>query len=57
LCTEVDPDPSTADPSGAENPLGLRVLVKHARQDSNLRPLAPEASALSTELRALGRLG
>ena len=26
---------------------------KHARQDSNLRPLAPEASALSTELRAL----
>ena len=26
---------------------------ERARQDSNLRPLAPEASALSTELRAL----
>src|SRR5205085_11053840 len=26
-----------------------------ARQDSNLRPRAPEARALSTELRALGR--
>ncbi len=33
-----------------------REKAKHARQDSNLRPLAPEASALSTELRALGRL-
>ena len=27
---------------------------KRARQDLNLRPLAPEASALSTELRAPG---
>jgi uncharacterized protein len=27
--------------------------VKHARQDLNLRPSAPEADALSTELRAL----
>src|SRR5680860_392605 len=27
-------------------------LVRYARQDSNLRPLAPEASALSAELRA-----
>jgi hypothetical protein len=26
--------------------------LKRARQDSNLRPLAPEASALSAELRA-----
>ena len=34
-----------------------REKAKHARQDSNLRPLAPEASALSTELRALGGLG
>ncbi len=31
----------------------LQAKFKHARQDSNLRPLAPEASALSTELRAL----
>ena len=29
-----------------------RGFWKRARQDSNLRPLAPEASALSTELRA-----
>ena len=28
-------------------------MISRARQDSNLRPLAPEASALSTELRAL----
>jgi hypothetical protein len=29
-----------------------RAFHQRARQDSNLRPLAPEASALSTELRA-----
>jgi hypothetical protein len=28
------------------------VSVKYARQDLNLRPSAPEADALSTELRA-----
>ena len=32
-----------------------RPSMARARQDSNLRPLAPEASALSTELRAPGR--
>src|SRR4051812_8099549 len=31
------------------------ALRSRARQDSNLRPLAPEASALSTELRAPAR--
>jgi hypothetical protein len=30
----------------------LQAISERARQDSNLRPLAPEASALSTELRA-----
>ena len=30
---------------------------KHARQDSNLRPLPPEGSALSAELRARDRKG
>src|SRR3954451_6385479 len=32
---------------------GLAALGKHARLDSNQRPLPPEGSALSTELRAL----
>jgi hypothetical protein len=32
--------------------LRIGAISKHARQDSNLRPLAPEANALSTELRA-----
>ena len=30
-----------------------QMLLWRARQDSNLRPSAPEADALSTELRAL----
>jgi len=30
----------------------LQRLLRRARQDLNLRPLAPEASALSPELRA-----
>ena len=30
----------------------LTTPVRRARQDSNLRPLPPEGSALSTELRA-----
>ena len=30
-------------------------MERRAQQDSNLRPLAPEASALSTELCALAR--
>jgi hypothetical protein len=34
-------------------PTRRREFPTCARQDSNLRPLAPEASALSTELRAL----
>src|SRR5579875_1393152 len=34
---------------------GGSTRTKRARQDSNLRPLAPEASALSPELRAPGR--
>ena len=32
----------------------MRKSWGYARQDSNLWPLAPEASALSTELRARG---
>src|SRR6059058_5187198 len=32
----------------------LRMLKWRARQDSNLRPSAPEADALSTELQARG---
>src|SRR4051794_22207475 len=36
-------------------PRGASVRPR-ARQDSNLRPLAPEASALSTELRAPARV-
>ena len=32
----------------------VRSIRRRAQQDSNLRPLAPEASALSTELCALG---
>jgi hypothetical protein len=31
---------------------GSQVIVWYAREDSNLWPLAPEASALSAELRA-----
>jgi Asp-tRNA(Asn)/Glu-tRNA(Gln) amidotransferase A subunit family amidase len=31
-----------------------RRLLERARQDSNLRPSAPEADALSTELQARG---
>ena len=38
---------------GPVQPVG-RALTRRARQDSNLRPRAPEARALSTELRALG---
>src|SRR5690606_15146471 len=30
----------------------IRQSTRYARQESNLRPLAPEASALSSELRA-----
>jgi hypothetical protein len=43
------PDGRTADP---QNRYVFAGPPKRARQDSNLRPLAPEASALSTELRA-----
>ena len=43
--------------SEAGKAASCREKAEHARQDSNLRPLAPEASALSTELRALGGLG
>ena len=35
-----------------ETRLSRATFSRRARQDSNLRPLAPEASALSTELRA-----
>jgi uncharacterized protein with GYD domain len=45
----------TADTEAGLLELGLAVL--RARQDLNLRPLAPEASALSTELRAPGEQG
>ena len=38
--------------SRPSKPAHLQALLRRARQDSNLRPLAPEASALSTELRA-----
>ena len=38
-------------------PRRSRAFHQRARQDSNLRPLAPEASALSTELRARGADG
>jgi hypothetical protein len=38
-------------------PLLSRPALLRARQDLNLRPLAPEASALSTELRAPGGQG
>jgi hypothetical protein len=31
-----------------------QAILERARQELNLRPLAPEASALSAELRALG---
>ena len=41
--------------STAGNPVLSRGFVLRARQDSNLRLLPPEGSALSTELRALGR--
>src|SRR5436853_5967764 len=37
------------------DPHGRVWAGTRARQDSNLRPRAPEARALSTELRALGR--
>ena len=44
---------------GAFNKQGTELRALHApacaRKDSNLRPLAPEASALSTELRAQTR--
>ena len=39
-------------PAGSGRPRRSRAFHQRARQDSNLRPLAPEASALSTELRA-----
>src|SRR3984957_18898446 len=38
--------------SRSSKPAYLQVLLRRARQDSNLRPSAPEADALSTELRA-----
>src|SRR4051794_22748730 len=44
-------------PTGTKSnmgPLGSAQCWRRARQDSNLRPRAPEARALSTELRALG---
>ena len=34
-------------------PMKATLLFEYPRRDSNLRPLAPEASALSTELRGL----
>src|SRR3954447_5184733 len=37
-----------------KNPRACGGIAKRARQDLNLRPPAPEAGALSTELRALG---
>src|SRR5213596_3791529 len=40
--------------AGRSAPRSARGSPKRARQDLNLRPLAPEASALSTELRARG---
>jgi hypothetical protein len=42
----------TRPPSRSCRPPDLQGIQARARQDSNLRPLAPEASALSTELRA-----
>src|SRR3954454_17457087 len=43
--------PTLADPPWGYQ--GRAALGKHARLDSNQRPLPPEGSALSTELRAL----
>jgi hypothetical protein len=40
--------------SGPTWALLAQTALLRARQDLNLRPLAPEASALSTELRAPG---
>lgn len=49
----LDPIPDRAgEPENDETPAVSGGFAKRARQDSNLRPLAPEASALSTELRA-----
>ena len=58
LRCQVDTRPAAARPPGRGRP-GAGVppktdaWPKRAQQDSNLRPLAPEASALSTELCAL----
>ena len=41
------------DTSHPRKPADLQAIKERARADSNGRPLAPEASALSTELRAL----
>ena len=41
-------------PAPAVLPEDSRVARECARQDSNLRPLPPQGSALSPELRALG---
>ena len=50
--------PSTTHPGGVRARTGARAarqrLLWRARQDSNLRPSAPEADALSTELQARG---
>ena len=41
--------------TNAEKTRIRRSFLRRARHDSNVRPLAPEASALSTELRARER--
>src|SRR5215208_7800975 len=50
----VNSSPSIA--ARASGPIRLPLGAQRARQDSNLRLLPPEGSALSTELRALARL-
>jgi hypothetical protein len=41
-----------SEPVGKDHSENKRSIVWYAREDSNLWPLAPEASALSAELRA-----
>lgn len=46
------PDPMELWRQGDGSDPGLEGGIWYAREDSNLRPLAPQASALSAELRA-----
>ncbi len=46
--------PAQVEAGAGEVPAPRKRSRERARQDSNLRPLAPEANALSTELRAPG---